>query len=320
MHPNSPMLHPSRPPMNPPPPYPEVSLLRSGVGFRIMKPLVILAVAPLLVPIGVYGLSKADYGFAAFFLVPSLLLLLVLARPLSRAGSFELTSHRLLHKPWLREWRAYPLASMTELKFDADEARVRCKSLGMDMAFVGQFDKLRGALAVWPYLARLPAPAASQEVFEPWTVWQASSTAKRSRRGFAIVMGDLAAFVPETFPPPSTAASAAGLAINLLTLPLGVAMVPVYVVPPIAHVLSFFFAAPPSVRRLVLGALVELMGGWAHGVAAIRCTPSPRPGGVLGVTLEAPNTEPIVGYLGVDIGSDLLRRFPNALAHAPTYR
>src|SRR6185369_5965035 len=94
--------------LGPDPVYPEALILRGGVGIRIMKPLMVLVASPLLVSFGLYGLYMKTYGLAAFFGLPPLLALAMFAPALARAGSFELTTHRLFHKPWFRAQRVYP--------------------------------------------------------------------------------------------------------------------------------------------------------------------------------------------------------------------
>ena len=304
----------------PSPVYPETMVLRGGVGLRIVKPLMIVLMMPFLLPFGVYGLSVGSYGMAAFFGLPPLLGVLLFAPALARAGSFELTTHRLFHKPWFRERRAYALAELTDLDFDAQTERVRARSVGLDLAFAGSFHRLRGALVVWTYLARARIAPPTTEPFTPWVLWQAAATGRPARRGFAVVVEDLFAFVPETFPPPSVATAAAGLALSLLTLPLGVAVVPVHLMPPIGEVLGFFAYAPPAVRRSVVEALVRLMGGWSSALSMVRCTPTMRADRAVEISIETSDAPTITGHVYETTANDLVRRLPTAARPTTAYR
>jgi hypothetical protein len=309
--------------MNAPPVYPESLLLRGGVSFRIVKPLMLLMVSPMMIAIGAYAVSQAEWGIAAFFGLPSLLLIFLFGIPLRRAGSFELTSHRLRHKPWFRPWRDYPLAAIPprELDFDGQTQRVRAKSIGLHMTYVGSYDALRGALAVWCPLASMPFPAPIVEAFVPWILLPATTSGHPARSGFLVSVGDQIAFVPDAFPPPSTGAAIAGLAVNLLTLPLGVAMVPSYVRPPIADVLRFFEAAPLSIRQHVLAVLAQLVSGWARGIGAVRCTATLGPDGSAHLGVEAQGGETVGAFVGPQAFHEVSRRLPvNLQGQAPVYR
>ena len=139
----------------------ETLLVRGAVGWRAAKSAMMGLLSLLFVAGGVCVLVftpdwKWGVGIIGFFSLG----IVFGASPLLRAGRYEVTTHRLVWRPYFtRRMREIPLAAIAagDVEVDADSATIKVRSHDLEMGSIASFEVCWGALVLGAGLARLAA-------------------------------------------------------------------------------------------------------------------------------------------------------------------
>ena len=280
----------------------ETLLLRGSVsGVHAFKTAVMFVASTLFTAGGV-ALLWVDWRWGLGVSLVFTFGILLAGLPLLRMGRYELTTQRLIWRPFFGKRREILVAEIPpgDVDVDADSASIKLTSHALKMGAVWSYHDLWGGLMLAADLARLPAPATETAIDARTVSWRARRHASSILGvwGSVVLRPEYAAFIPDEFAERrSTGAQAAKLALGLGLALVGVGVSTSRAKPPIHPMVEHARKTSSERFDAVVMRLVDLTGGVVLAPRDVRIQVKPLGPHASEITFGLPGGATCVGQV-----------------------